>query len=137
MPKTPRLKDIVALGFVSSDIELICVVQGNRFLDNLNGLDLSSSEFRQFPAVLRSDGRIHLRNGEAYPYPATAARAVRRIVESRSDPIPEKTGGWLYWHFRDNQTGRWCQIEELRRQAESRQNSIGRAPHSQIKDGSR
>jgi hypothetical protein len=125
MPKTPTLKDIVALGFVTSDIELLCVAQGKRFLDNLNGLNLPSSEYRQFPAVLKNDGRIHFSNGEAYRYPATAARAIRRIVENRSDPIPEKTGGWLYWHFRDNQTGKWCQIEELRRQAESRQNSIG------------
>lgn len=123
MPKTPTLKDIAALGFVKNDIELLCVVQGTRFLDNLNGLNLSSSEYRQFPAILKSDGRIHFKNGDVYRYPVPAARAVRRIVEKRSDPIPEKTGGWLYWHFKDNQTGRWWQIEELRRRAESRQNS--------------
>jgi hypothetical protein len=124
MAKTPTLKDIAALGFIGGDIELLCVVKGETFLDNLNGLKLSSSEYRQFPAVLKNDGRIHFPNGEAYPYPATASRAVRRVVESRSDRIPEKTGGWLYWHFKDNQTGGWCQIRELQRRAESCQKSI-------------
>jgi hypothetical protein len=117
MPKTPTLKDIVALGFVKGDVELLCVVKGETFLDNLNGLDLSSSEYQQFPAVLKNDGKIHFKNGESFRYPASAARAVRRIVEKRSDRIPEKTGGWLYWHFRENQSSRWRQIEDLRRQA--------------------
>jgi hypothetical protein len=120
MAKTPTLKEIAALGLVKSDIALLCVVQGTKFLENLNGLALSSSAYRQFSAILRSDGKIHFVDGHAYSYPTGAARAVRRIVENRSDSIPEKTGGWLYWHFRDNQTSRWCQLEELRIRAESR-----------------
>lgn len=119
MPKTPTLKDIAAAGLIKNDVELVCVVRGAKtFLDNLNGLDLSSSEYRRFSATLKRDGKIHF-DGQAYPYPATAGRAVRRIVEQRSDSIPEKTGGWLYWHFKDEHSRKWCQIEDLRRQAES------------------
>jgi hypothetical protein len=124
MPKkTPTLKDIAAAGFIKDDLELLCVVRAKTFLNDLNGLNLSSSEYKRFPAVLKSDGRIHF-EGEAYPYPTRAARAVRRKVEGRSDSIPEPTGGWLYWHFKDNETGRWCQIEELRIRAESHQKPI-------------
>ena len=89
-------------------------------MDNLNGLDLSSSESRQFPATFKRDGKIHL-DGQAYSYPTTAARAVRRQVEGRTDSIPEKTGGWLYWHFKDQNSGKWRQIEDLRKQAGSQE----------------
>jgi hypothetical protein len=118
MPKTPTLKDIALVGLIPKDIQLLCVVQGERtFLDNLNGLNLSSSKYKQYPATLKPDGKIHF-DGESFPFPATAARAVRRLVEQRQDSIPEKTGGWLYWHFKDD-AGKWRQIEELRLQAES------------------
>ena len=116
MAKTPTLKQIADAGFIKSNIDLLCVVRGETFLDNLNGLDLSSSEYKHFRAVLKNDGNIHY-DGEAYPYPTRAARAVRRKVENRSGSIPETTGGWLYWHFKDNETGRWCQIDELRKRA--------------------
>jgi hypothetical protein len=91
-------------------------VQGEKFFDNLNGLDLSSSKYSIFRATLKTTGKLHF-DGKAYSFPVPATREVRRRVENRSDSIPEKTGGWFYWHFRD-QAGRWCQIEELRIQAE-------------------
>ena len=128
MPKTPTLKDIALAGLIKNDIELLCVVRGEKtFLDNLNGLDLngldlSSSKYKQYPATLKSDGKIDF-DGESYRYPVTAARAVRRLVEQSEDAIPEKTGGWLYWHFKDG-TGKWFQIEELRLQAEALGESI-------------
>src|SRR5271154_3977427 len=119
MPKTPTLKDIADAGLIKNDVELVCVVRGAKtFIDNLNGLDLSSSEYRRYPATLKSDGKIHF-DGQAYSYPSTAAREVRRQAEGRTDSIPEKTGGWLYWHFKDQRSGKWCQIEDLRKQAES------------------
>lgn len=116
MPKTPTLKDIVNSGITNTPVDLLCVVQDKTFLDNLNAINLSSPQYRRFPATLRADGNIHFPNGESFKYPSTASRAVRKIVENRQDSIPEKTGGWLYWHFKD-QAGRWCQIEELRLKA--------------------
>jgi hypothetical protein len=117
MAKTPTLNGIAKAGLIKTDIQLLCVVQGEKtFLDNLNGLDLSSPKYRQYPATLKPDGKIYF-DGEPFPYPTRAARAVRRRVEQREDSIPEKTGGWLYWHFKDH-AGNWCQIEELRLQAE-------------------
>lgn len=118
MAKTPTLNDIAQAGLIKTDIELLCVVQGEKtFLDNLNGLDLSSSKYKRFAATLKPDGKIHL-DGESYGFPATAAREVRRRVEKRSDSIREKTGGWLYWHFKDTD-GKWHRIEDLRLQAQA------------------
>jgi hypothetical protein len=115
MPKRPTLKEIAAAGFIQRDMELLCVVRGTRFVDDLSRVDLSSSEYDHFHATLKRDGKIHF-EGSIYLYPASAGRAVRRKVEGRVDSVPEKTGGWLYWHYKDD-TGKWRQIEDLRMQA--------------------
>jgi hypothetical protein len=113
MPKTPTLKNLADEGRITRDLPLMCVVRGRTFLEDLNGKDLSSAEYEKFEAVLDKNGVIAF-DGETFAYPSTASRAVRKIVEHRSDRIPEKTGGWLYWHFKDPRTNRWAQIEELR-----------------------
>jgi hypothetical protein len=107
------LREMAAAGFLRNDLEILCVVRGRRFLENLDGLDLSSKEYRQFSAVLRTSGEI-LFNEEVYRFPSRAARAVRRIIEGRRDWPSEKTGGWPYWHFRDQRTGGWVPLQRLR-----------------------
>jgi hypothetical protein len=107
-------------GFLKEDIPLLCAVKGRTFQDDLNGLDLSSGDYRLFPAVLRRSGKILL-NEQAYPYPTRAARAVRQIVEGRTDWPREYTGGWLYWHFQDLRTGRWERLDKLRDEFQGKQ----------------
>lgn len=116
MPKTPTLGEIASSGFLKTDLKLFCVTRGESFLKNLNGITIDSKEYRCFP-VLKRDGKIHFEN-KMYEFPTKAARAVRQIVEGRSDSIPEKTGGWLYWHFQ-GAGGKWIQLDELRVQAKA------------------
>lgn len=53
--KTPRLKDIAASGVITSEIELQCLLKGKTFLRDLNAVEMSSPQYRQFRARLGPD----------------------------------------------------------------------------------
>jgi len=112
--KTPALKEIAKQGRILADVELICVVRGRSdYLQNLNNESIDAPQCSRFTAILRKDGHIVF-EGAAHPFPTQAMRAVRRVVEGRSDGIPEKTGGWPYWHWKERRTGSWLSLEQLR-----------------------
>jgi hypothetical protein len=116
----PVLDHMAKAGFLKEDLALLCVVRGRTFLDDLNGLNLTSKDYKCFSAVLRTSGVI-VWNENSYQFPSRAARAVWRVVESRSDWPQEKTGGWPYWHFRDVRTDKWEQLQRLRDEFERKQ----------------
>jgi hypothetical protein len=109
-----NLKTVAAMGLIQKPRELRAVCRGRLFLDNIRGLQLTGFH-RVFKAVLEIDGSIRIgehtwENG----FPSSALAAVRNLIEGRAlmDPV-KPTGGWPYWHYRDEVTGKWENLNHL------------------------
>jgi hypothetical protein len=105
---------IAAAGLIPVERELLAVCRGKVFLDSIRDLSLAGSH-RIFKAVLETDGSITVsghswRNG----FPSYPLAAVRNLAEGRSLLDPAKpTGGWPYWHYLDEISGKWENLNHL------------------------
>jgi hypothetical protein len=87
---------------------------GRVFLDDIKGVSPTGSH-RVFEAVLETDGSITV-GGHSWcdGFPSYPLAAVRNLAEGRKllDPV-KPTGGWPYWHYRDEITGQWKNLSHL------------------------
>ena len=107
-------KVIAAVGLIPEPRELRAVCRGRVFLDNIEGVAITNSH-RMFKATLGIDGSITI-NGHSWGdgFPSYALAAIRNLAEGRKllDPV-KPTGGWPYWHYLDETTGKWENLAYL------------------------
>lgn len=111
-------KVIAAAGLISMPRELRAVCCGRVFFDDIRDLRLTGSN-RVFKAVLETNGSITV-GGHSWcdGFPSYPLAAVRNLAEGRKLLDPAKpTGGWPYWHYLDEVTGKWENLSHLRQRA--------------------
>ena len=105
---------IAAVGLIPDPRELRAVCRGKVFLDDMRSTSLRNSH-TVFKAVLETDGSITV-GGHSWRdgFPSYPLAAVRNLVEGRKllDPI-KPGGGWPYWHYLDEITGKWENLAHL------------------------
>jgi len=107
-------KVIAAAGLIPEARELRAVCRGRVFLDNIKGV-LPDDRHGFFGAVLEIDGSITVGNHSWRDgFPSYPLAAVRNLAEGRKllDSV-KPTGGWPYWHYRDEITGQWENLSHL------------------------
>jgi hypothetical protein len=121
-------KIIAAAGLIPEARELRAVCRGKVFLTNIRGV-LPDDSHRFFRAVLEIDGSITVsdhtwRDG----FPSYPLAAVRNLAEGRKllDTV-KPTGGWPYWHYRDEITGQWENLSHLWERALRQPRTLGNA----------
>jgi hypothetical protein len=107
-------KTIAAAGLIQTPRELRAVCRGKSFLNDVREIPLSDS-LTVFKSVLETDGSITVR-GHSWRdgFPSYPLAAVRNLAEGRKllDPV-KPTGGWPYWHYLDEVTGKWENLAHL------------------------
>ncbi len=107
-------KVIAAVGLIPEPRELRAVCRRRTFFGDIKGVVLSNSH-RVFTATLEVDGSITI-DGHSWGdgFPSYALAAVRNLAEGRKLLGPVKpTGGWPYWHYLDEVTGEWENLNHL------------------------
>jgi len=107
-------KVIAAAGLIPQARELRAICRGRAFLDEIKGVSPTGSH-RVFEAILGIDGSITV-GGHSWRdgFPSYPLAAVRNLAEGRKllDSV-KPTGGWPYWHYRDEITGQWENLSHL------------------------
>ncbi len=114
-------KTIAGVGLIPTPRELVAVCRGRTFLDNISGV-FPDHTHRFFEAVLETDGTITVAGHSWHDgFPSHPLGAVRNLAEGKHPLDPAKLiGGWLYWHYFDEITGEWENLEHLWQRATAR-----------------
>lgn len=111
-------KIIARAGLIQAPRTLRAVCRGRVFLDNIKCL-ANKALYREFEATLETDGSITF-YGHSWKsgFPSYPLAAVRNVLEGRGvlDPV-KPTGGWPYWHYLDETTGQWENLNYLWKRA--------------------
>lgn len=116
---------IATAGLIPVARELRAVCRGRVFLDDIRDVSLTGSH-HVFKAVLEIDGSITV-GGHSWRdgFPSYPLAAVRNLAEGRKLLDPAKpTGGWPYWHYLDEISGKWENLSHLWQRALQEPHSV-------------
>ena len=98
------LQDLIDAGFISPPVEIVGLYMGH-----------------DFRAVVLADGRVRFqgriyaaqRRGQT-PLSRLAGLAMNEVQRPPRGREIRAADGWLFWRFKDSETGRFRQLAELR-----------------------